>query len=222
MQRYVIVHLRPKELEGFSKKIPAKPHIKPRYHPSHPLLLLYPFLTTNYQSRAFNQIFNRSPSFRLSRAGARISFYSFCDPLTYGRAVYFRKDQDSTLHRLTMANLRVAVSDNRVSTRQLKIASKNISIGIGLVAAGIALTTIGIITTINHNHALSNAYDQASAQWYAEAQTNFNTPMPSLPHYSGPSALFYIGAATTLSCMIPLFNVANHTRKAVDIYNGIP
>ena len=87
--------------------------------------------------------------------------------------------------------------------------------------AGVGLTAASIITTVNHNHDLSNAYDQASAKWFAQAQRNPNTPLPALPHYSTLSPLFYLGTAATLSCMIPLFNMGKHTQKALDVYNGI-
>lgn len=197
------------------------------------LLALFGTLTAFSQLPAKDSIFSRpgngysADSFRLRTAGRRISFYSFCDPYatgypyTTGRAVYFRKDQDSAIHRLTFHNLRIALADNPASMQELRIAGTNIGLGIGLAAAGLALTTAGIITTVNHNHNLSSSYDQASAKWFAAAQTNPGTPMPALPHYTGPGALFYLGTAMTLSCMIPLFNVANHSRKAVDIYNGI-
>lgn len=191
------------------------------------LLALLGTITAFSQPPARDSIFSRpgygysSDSFRLQTAGRRISFYSFCYPYASGRAVYFRKDQDSAIHRLTYHNLRIALADNPASMQQLRIAGTNIGVGIGLAAAGLALATAGIITTVSHNHNLSSAFDQASAKWFTEAQTNSNTPIPALPHYTGPGALFYLGTAMTLSCMIPLFNVANHTKKAVDIYNGI-
>jgi hypothetical protein len=94
-------------------------------------------------------------------------------------------------------------------------------VGIGLLAGGVALVTAGIITTVNHNHALSEAYDQASAKWFQQAQTNQNTPMPALPQYSGLSPLFFIGTAATLSAFIPIRNVGRHVQKALEIYNGI-
>jgi hypothetical protein len=162
-----------------------------------------------------------SDSFRLRTPGRRISLYAFCTPYSEGRAVYFRKDQDSAVHRVTIRNLRVALADNPASMQELKIAGTNVYVGIGLLAAGIGLAAAGIITTVNHNHQLSNAYNQAAANWYSQAQHNPNTPMPALPSYSGPSPLFYLGAISTLSCIIPFANVAKHARKAVDIYNGI-
>jgi hypothetical protein len=161
-----------------------------------------------------------SDSFLLRSNGPRIFLYSFCPAYGYpGRAVYFRKDQDSAIHRVTLGNLRVALADNPASMQQLHIAGVNVGIGIGLLAGGIALTTAGIISTIHKNNAASNAYNQASQQWYQQAQTNPNTPMPTLPHYSA-SPLIYIGALTTLSCMIPLFNVNSHAKRAIDIYNA--
>ena len=134
--------------------------------------------------------------------------------------MYFRKDRDSTYHRVTIHNLRVALADNPASMQQLRIAGTNIGIGIGLLAGGIALTTAGIISTIHKNNAAQNAFNTASAQWYAQAQANpyANNPMPTLPHYSA-SPLIYIGAITTFSCMIPLFNVGSHGRKAIELYN---
>ena len=197
------------------------------------LILLIGFITTQAQSNPKDSIFlphannYSADSFRLRTAGTRISLYSFCDPYNnYGRAVYFRKDQDSAIHRVTLHNLKVALADNPASMEQLRIAGANVYLGIGLLAGGLALTAAGIITAVNHNHALSNAYDQASAKWFAQAQTNpYNlnntNPMPALPHYSGPSALFYIGTAMSLSCMIPLFNVNSHAKKSIDIYNGV-
>jgi hypothetical protein len=173
------------------------------------------------QSPAITPPAYSADSFRLQSSGPRIFLYSFCPPYaTPGRATYFRKDQDSVIHRLTIRNLRVALADNPASMQQLHIAGVNVGIGIGLLAGGIALTTAGIISTIHKNNEASNAYNQASAKWFQQAQTNPNTPMPTLPHYSA-SPLIYIGAATTLSCMIPLFNVASHGKKAIDIYNGI-
>lgn len=197
--------------------------------PSFLLIALLGALTAFSQQPARDSIFTRpgngysADSFRLTTAGRRISFYSFCYGYGTGRAVYFRKDQDSAIHRLTYQNLRIALADNPASMQQLHIAGTNIGLGIGLAAAGLVLTTVGIITTVEHNHNLSNAYNQATAKWFAQAQTNpyANNPSPALPHYSGPNALFYLGTAATLSCIIPFCNVASHTRKAIDIYNGI-
>ena len=199
------------------------------------LLALFGTLTAFSQLPAKDSIFSRpgngysADSFRLRTAGRRISFYSFCDPYatgypyTTGRAVYFRKDQDSAIHRVTYHNLGVALADNPASLQQLHIAGTNIGLGIGLVTAGLALTTVGLITTIEHNHNLSNAYNQASAKWFAQSQATpwLNTPMPALPHESGPNALFYLGTVATLSCIIPFCNVARHERRAIDIYNGL-
>ncbi len=179
-------------------------------------------------------------AFKLQNEGRRISLYTKCyyttetifgatspDGIatpttitTHQKAFFFRKGIDSPIQRLTVQNLKLATADNPASTRQLRVAGTDISLGVGLVAGGIALTTAGIITTVNHNHALSNAYDQASANWYKEAQTNPNTPLPALPHYSSLGPAFFIGTAMTLSAMIPLFNVRNHIQNALDIYNG--
>ena len=163
-------------------------------------------------------------SFLLRSNGPRIFLYSFCPAYGYpGRAVYFRKDQDSAYHRLTLHNLNVALADNPASMQQLHIAGTNVGVGICLAAAGLGLFAAGLISTINRNNAAQNAYSQASAQWYAQAQANpfgNNNPMPTLPHYSA-SPLIYLGPIMAMSCMIPLFNVAKHTKKAIDIYNGI-
>jgi hypothetical protein len=161
-------------------------------------------------------------SFLLRSNGPRIFLYSFCPAYGYpGRAVYFRKDQDSAYHRVTLHNLNIALADNPASIQQLHIAGTNIGLGIGLAAAGLGLTVAGIISTIHKNNEAQNAYNQASAQWYAQAQANpfGNNPMPTLPHYSA-SPLIYIGAITSLTCMIPLFNVNKHVLKAIDVYNG--
>lgn len=89
-----------------------------------------------------------------------------------------------------------------------------------LAATGLGLAAAGIISTIHKNNAAQNAYNEASARWYAQASVNpfGNNPMPALPHYS-TSPLIYIGAITSLTCMIPLFNVANHAQKAINSYN---
>jgi hypothetical protein len=180
-------------------------------------------------------------AYRLQNEGRRISLYSKCfyttetifgtttpDGIvtpttitTHQKAFFFQKGTDSPIQRLTVQNLKLATADNPASTQQLKVAGTNIYLGVGLVAGGIALTTIGIISTVNHNHALSNAYDQASANWYKEDQVNPNTPLPTLPHYSSLGPAFYLGTAMTVSAMIPLFNIRNHVQKALDIYNGI-
>ena len=162
-------------------------------------------------------------SFLLRSNGPRIFLYSFCPAYGYpGKAVYFRKDQDSTYHRASLRNLRVALADNPASMQELHIAGINIGLGIGLLAGGIALSTAGIITTVHHNQQLTNAYNQATAKWFAQSQATpwANNPSPALPHYSGLSPLFFVGTAMTLSCMIPIFNVAKHGQKAIDIYNG--
>lgn len=163
-------------------------------------------------------------SFLLRTNGPRIFLYSFCpaygDP---GGAAYFRKDQDSVYHRVSIRNLRVALADNPASMHELHIAGTNIGLGIGLLAGGLALTTVGIISTVHHNHELSDAYNQATAKWFAQAQANpwANNPSPALPHYTGLSALFFVGTGMTLSAMIPLFNAGKHVQKSIDRYNGI-
>jgi hypothetical protein len=180
-------------------------------------------------------------AYRLQNEGRRISLYSQCyysDETYYGtatpggietpttistreKAYFFRKGVDSPIQRLTIHNLKIATTDNPASTQQLRIARTNIYLGIGLFAGGFVLTTAGIVTTINRNNDINNTYAQASAKWLQEAQTNPNTPAPPLPHYYGLSPLFYLGTASALSAMIPIFNVGNHIRKALDIYNGI-
>src|ERR1700761_3867415 len=93
---------------------------------------------------AFAQAQSQAPtysadSFLLRANGPRISIYSFCpaygDP---GRAVYFRKDQDSVYHRISIRNLRVALADNPASMQQLHIAGTNIGLGVGLLVGGLA------------------------------------------------------------------------------------
>jgi len=190
---------------------------------------------------AIGDIGGRYDAYKLQNEGRRISLYSQCyyttdtyfTAITPGgaetpttittrqKAYYFRKGADSPIQRLSIHNLTLATADNPASTQELRIAGTNIHLGIGLLAGGVVLATAGIITTVNHNRDLSNAYDQASAKWFQQAQTNPNTPLPALPHYSGLSPLFYIGTAATLSAMIPLFNVNKHVQKALDIYNGI-
>jgi hypothetical protein len=180
-------------------------------------------------------------AYRLQNEGRRISLYSQCyystdtyysattpggaefptTITTREKAYYFRKEPDSPIQRLTLHNLGVATADNPASAQQIRIARTNIHVGIGLLAGGVALVSAGIITTVNHNHDLSTAYDQASAKWFQQAQTNPNTPLPALPHYSGLSPLFFIGTAATLSAFIPLFNVGRHAQKALEIYNGM-
>jgi hypothetical protein len=190
---------------------------------------------------AIGNIGGEYDAYRLQNEGRRISLYSQCyystetnysattpggaefptTITTREKAYYFRKGADSPIERLTLHNLGAATADNPASVQQVRIARTNIHLGIGLLAGGLALTTAGIITTINHNHALSNAYDQASANWFKQVQINPNTPMPALPHYSGLSPLFYIGTAATFSAFIPLFNVGRHVQMALDIYNGM-
>jgi hypothetical protein len=151
-------------------------------------------------------------AYKLQNEGRRISLYSKCyyttetifgattpDGITtqttittHQKAFFFRKGIDSPIRRLTVQNLKLATADNTASIQQLRIAGTNIYLGIGLVAGGVALTTAGIISTVNHNHALTNAYDQASANWYKEAQINPNTPLPALPHYSSLGPAFYL------------------------------
>ncbi len=161
-----------------------------------------------------------SDSFRLRTSGRRISFYAFCTPYSEGRAVYFRKDQDEAIHRVNIQNLRVALADNPASMQQLRIARTNAYLSIGLFAGGIGLTAAGFILTTNHNHAVTNSYNQAVAKWYAQSLTNPNTPMPPPPKFGSLSPLVFMGIASTLSCIIPIAGRIKHTQKAIDIYNG--
>jgi len=180
-------------------------------------------------------------AYKLQNEGRHISLYSQCyysnetyysattpggaefptTITTREKAYFFRKEPDSAIQRLSLHNLLTATADNPASAQQVRIARTNIHLGIGLLAGGVALATAGIITTVSHNHNLSSAYDQASAKWFQQAQTNPNTPMPTLPHYGGLSPLFFIGTAATFSAFIHLFNVGKHVQKALDIYNGI-
>ena len=193
-----------------------------------PLFLLIAILTTltaSAQQPAKDSTYPRpgsysADSFRLRVPGRRISFYSFCTPYSEGRAVYFRKDQDEAIHRLNYHNLSVALADNAASMHQLSIAHTNAYLAIGLFAGGIGLGAAGFIITTNHYHAISNAYNQATANWYAQAQTNPNTPMPTPPKEGTLSPLVYIGLASIFSCIIPIASSRKHTQKAIDIYNG--
>ena len=78
----------------------------------------------------------------------------------------------------------------------------------------------GFIITTNHYHAISNAYNQATANWYVQAQTNPNTPMPAPPKEGTLSPLVYVGLASIFTCIIPIAGSRRHTQKAIDIYNG--
>ncbi len=160
-----------------------------------------------------------SDSFRLRVPGRRISFYAFCTPYSEGRAVYFRKDQDEAIHRVNLHNLSVALADNPASMHQLRIAHTNAYLAIGLFAGGIGLGAAGFIITSNHENALNNAYNQASAKWQAQSLTNPNTPMPA-PSNVTRAPLNYIGRASTPSRIIPITGRIKHTQKAIDIYNG--
>jgi hypothetical protein len=189
-----------------------------------PAILLLTTLTASAQQPAKDPAYAHpgsysSDSFRLRVSGRRISFYSFCTPYSEGRAVYFRKDQDEAIHRVTFHNLSVALADNPASMHQLRIAHTNVYLTIGLFAGGAALTAAGFIITSNHDRTLNNAYIQASAKWQAQSLTNPNTPMPTPPNTS-LSPLIYIGTLSTLSSIIPIFNRIKHTQKAIDIYNG--
>jgi hypothetical protein len=189
-----------------------------------PLFLLLTILTTltafTQQPDTTRPSHYDADSFRLRVPGRRISFYSFCTPYSEGRAVYFRKDQDEAIHRLNYRNLSVALADNAASMHHLRIAHTNAYLTIGLFAGGAALTATGFIVTENHDRAVNNAYNRASAKWQAQSLTNPNTPMPTPPN-TPLSPLVYIGTLSTLSSIIPIFNRIKHTQKAIDIYNGI-
>jgi hypothetical protein len=161
-----------------------------------------------------------SDSFRLRVPGRRLSLYAFCTPYSEGRAVYFRKDQDEAIHRVTFRNLDVALADNAASMQQLRIAHTNAYLAIGLFAGGIGLGAAGFIITANHENALNNAYNLASAKWQAQSLINPNTPMPTPPKDGSLSPLVYIGLASIFSCIIPIASSRKHTQKAIDIYNG--
>jgi hypothetical protein len=161
-----------------------------------------------------------SDSFRLQVPGRRISLYAFCTPYHEGRAIYFRKDQDEAIHRLNYQNLSVALADNPASMHQLRIAHTNAYLAIGLFAGGIGLGAAGFIITANHENALNNAYNLASAKWQAQSLINPNTPMPTPPKDGSLSPLVYIGLASIFSCIIPIASSRKHTQKAIDIYNG--
>jgi hypothetical protein len=182
-------------------------------------------------------------AYRLQNEGRRISLFSQCystteteftsptpggvqmptSITTQQKAWFFRKGADGDIQPLTLRNLSLAVSDDSASLHELNLVHSNIYLGIGLAAAGIALMAAGIASTVNHNHALSNAYDQASAQWFAEAQAHpwVNNPMPPLPKYSGLSPVAFVGMAVTLSAIIPFATGGKHAQKALNIYNGI-
>jgi hypothetical protein len=182
-------------------------------------------------------------AYRLQNEGRRISLFSQCyyqtetvyaSPkpggietpttiTTQEKALFFRKGADGDIQPLTYHNLKLAVADDSTSSHELRLAHSNLYLGVGLLAAGIALVATGIASTVNHNHALSNAYDQASAKWFAEAQANpfANNPMPPLPRYSGLSPLAFVGMAVTLSAVIPLASIGKHAQKALNNYNGI-
>jgi hypothetical protein len=161
-----------------------------------------------------------SDSFRLQVPGRRISLYAFCTPYHERRAIYFRKDQDEAIHRLNYQNLSVALADNPASMHQLRIAHTNAYLAIGLFAGGIGLGAAGFIITANHENALNNAYNLASAKWQAQSLINPNTPMPTPPKDGSLSPLVYIGLASIFSCIIPIASSRKHTQKAIDIYNG--
>jgi opacity protein-like surface antigen len=189
---------------------------------------------------AIGQIGGRYDAFKLQNEGRKISLYSQCyyttdtyynattpdgveTPTTITsreKAYYFRKGTDSNIQRVTYHNLKLALADNPSSMHQLRIAGTNLYLGIGLLAGGLAVTAAGIIETGKRNNDAQNAFKTASANWLIQAQTNPNASPPALVHHS-ESPLIYIGAATTLSAMIPLFNVGRHAQKALEIYNGI-
>jgi hypothetical protein len=178
-------------------------------------------------------------AFRLQNEGRRISLYSKCyyetettwySPApgvqqtpstitTRETAWFFRKGLDGDIERVTIHNLRAAMTDDPASLAQLKIAGANLHIGIGLLAAGAGTAVAGIIQTHQRNTDAYNNYKAESAAWYNSSLTNPNTPMPTLPHY-GLSPLFFVGSAMALSGFIPIFNTRKHLVKALDIYNG--
>jgi hypothetical protein len=167
-------------------------------------------------------------AFRLRNEGRRISLYSKCyyetettpsTITTRETAWFFRKGLDGDIERVTIHNLRAAMTDDPRSLAQLKIAGTNLDIGIGLLAAGAGTAVAGIIQTHQRNTDAYNNYKAESAAWYTNSMTNPNTPMPTLPHY-GLSPLFYLGSAMALSGFIPIFNTRKHLFKALDTYNG--
>ena len=180
-------------------------------------------------------------AFKLQNEGRKISLYSQCyyETETYytsttpngpefpttitssQRVIYFSKGDSGDIQRLTYGHLRDAVADNPASAAQIRVAGVNLYLGVGLLAAGAALTVAGFVQSSQRNNAAYNAYKTASANWFAESQQNPNAPMPSLPAHYGVSALTCIGAAATLSAIIPLASVNIHVRRALDIYNGI-
>lgn len=194
-------------------------------------------------SFAVGQIGGVYDAFRLQNGGRRISLFSQCyylteteytsptpggvaTPSTIGtheKALFFRKGTDGPIEPLNFHNLKLAVADDSGSSHELTLAHTNLYLGIGLAAAGVALIATGVASTVNHNHSLSNAYDQASAQWFAQAQAHpfANNPMPPLPHYSGLSPLAFVGMAVTISAIIPLANMGKHAQRALNRYNGI-
>jgi hypothetical protein len=177
---------------------------------------------------AVGEIDGNYDAFRLQNEGRRISLYSKCyyetettpsTITTRETAWFFRKGLDGDIERVTIRNLRAAMTDDPASLAQLKIAGANLHISIGLLAAGAGTMIAGIIETHQRNTDAYNTYQQESTAWYNNSLHNPNAPMPTLPHY-GLSPLFYVGTAVTLGGVIPIFNVRKHLAKALDIYNG--
>ena len=207
------------------------------------LIALFGYLIPQAQTLPKDSLFVHLPDgtlLKLQNPGRRLSLYARCystsqtlyaadypggpqfptTVTTSNKAYYFRKGLDSPIQRLTLHNLQIAMADNPASVHELRVGRTNLYLGIGLLAGGIALSAIDLAATVHHNHQLSAGFDQASAKWFAQAQTNPNAPLPALPHYSTVSPLFYLGAAASFSALIPLFNMGKHTQKALQIYNG--
>ena len=186
---------------------------------------------------------SRFDAYKLQNEGRRISLYAQCyestttiygsptpggvatptTVTTYQRALFFRKGTDGDIQPLNYHNLKIALADNPASIQELHIAHTNLYLGIGLLAGGAALTIAGIVQTKHRNDDAYNAFKTASDNWFRIAQANpwSTTPPPPAPAHYGLSPLFYIGAATTLSAMVPIFTMGKHARRALDMYNGI-
>jgi hypothetical protein len=194
---------------------------------------------------AVGNIRGRYDAYKLENEGRRISLFAQCylstttvytaptpgGPATDATTIttreknyFFRKEPDGDIQRLTYHNLQTAMADDPSSIRQLHIARTNLYLGLGLLTTGVALGVAGFIINSHRNAEASNAFSTASQNWYHATSTGaipFNTPPPSLPPHYGLSPLFFIGALTSLSAIIPIFNVGRHTQKALAIYNGI-
>lgn len=178
--------------------------------------------------------------FRLQNEGRHISLYSKCyygtettwsspapgepqTPTTIATresAWFFRKGPDGDVERVSVRNLRMAMSDNPASLAQLKVAGTNLDVSIGLLAAGAGMIVAGIIQTHQRNTDAYNKYQAATSAWYNNSMTNPNAPMPTLSHY-GLSPLFYVGSAMAVSGFIPILNMRKHLIKALEIYNTV-